>query len=70
MTSDKEKHERFFITRTNPQITTETGELESSEKGKVHKLLIENQIYILRSGELYDLTGKKVHCTNRKEAAQ
>ena len=61
-TSDKEKHARFIITRRIPQ--TETG-IEDVESGKwkaegARKLLIEDKMYIMINGLLYDATGKVV----------
>ena len=59
-TSDKEKHERFIITRKSPQIATGVDSTDSSQKGRAKKLLIEDKMYILLNGMLYDATGKIV----------
>ena len=61
-TTDKSKHARFIITRKSPQITTAVGEVPSDEvrSTKAKKLLLDNKLFILRNGMLYDATGKVV----------
>jgi hypothetical protein len=59
-TEDKEKHERFIITRKSPQIATDVDEVDSGKRREVRKLLIEDKMYILVNGMLYDATGKVV----------
>lgn len=59
-TDDKEKHERFVITRKSPQIATDVDEVDSGKRREVRKLLIEDKMYILVNGMLYDATGKVV----------
>lgn len=69
-TSDKDKHDRFIITRRNPNVATGMESASDSlQGGRVKKLKIGDQIYILRAGVLYDMTGKHVQL-NRKEGAQ
>ncbi len=45
-----------------PQITTdiENAEMMNDEMMKVHKVLINQKMYILRGDQMYDATGKKV----------
>ena len=61
-TSDKSKHARFILTRKSPQITTGVEEptSDSSLKGRARKLLIEDKMFIMVNGVLYDATGKVV----------
>ena len=61
-TDDKAPHSRFILTRRGPQIATGVGEVPSDQvQGtKAKKLLIENKMYILLNGALYDATGKAV----------
>ena len=59
-TDDKEKHDRFVITRKSPQIATDVDEVDSGKRREVRKLLIEDKMYILVNGMLYDATGKVV----------
>lgn len=59
-TDDKEKHDRFVITRKSPQIATDVDEVDSGKRRDVRKLLIEDKMYILLNGMLYDATGKVV----------
>ena len=61
-TQDREKHQRFIITRSNG-LETPTGvepTSDSSLKGRAKKLLINDKMYILLNGKLYDATGKAV----------
>ncbi|MBQ2540060.1 MAG: hypothetical protein II551_00265, partial [Paludibacteraceae bacterium] len=63
MTNDKQKHERFIITRTNGQeIGTGVEDVQSDngQSTKARKLLINDKMYILINGTLYDATGKVV----------
>ena len=61
-TTDKSKHARFIITRKSPQITTAVGNVSDDglRSSKVKKLLLDNKLFILRNGMLYDATGKVV----------
>ena len=61
-TSDKDKHERFVIVRKAQEVATGVGEVPSDDvQGtKAKKLLIEDKMYILLNGALYDATGKVV----------
>jgi DNA-binding beta-propeller fold protein YncE len=60
-TSDKAPHKRFILTRNAPQIATGIEPTsDSSLKGRAKKLLIEDKLYILLNGMLYDATGKLV----------
>ena len=61
-TADKEKHARFIITRSNGQDVS-TGLTSASSQGdgaKAKKLLIDNKMYIMINGMLFDATGKIV----------
>ncbi len=61
-TTDNEKHERFIITRSNGQEVA-TGVESSSgslDRSKAKKLLIEDKMFIIVNGMLYDATGKVV----------
>ena len=55
---DKAEHSRFILTRKAPQITTGTELTSDGESAKARKLLIEDKMYILLNGMLYDATGK------------
>jgi hypothetical protein len=61
-TSDKSKHARFILTRKSPQIATGVGNVSGDEvQGtKAKKLLIEDKMFIMVNGVLYDATGKVV----------
>ena len=59
-TSDKAPHSRFILTRKAPQIATGTELTSDGEGANAKKLLIENKMYILLNGMLYDATGKVV----------
>ena len=61
-TSDKNVHTRFVLTRNAPQIATGVGEVPSDQvQGiKAKKLLIEDKMFIMLDGRLYDATGKVV----------
>ena len=60
--SDKNVHTRFVLTRNAPQIATGVGEVPSDQvQGiKAKKLLIEDKMFIMVNGILYDATGKVV----------
>jgi hypothetical protein len=61
LTNDKEKHARFIITRTEGQeIATGLTPNDQSEEAKAKKLLIEDKMFIMVNGMLYDATGKVV----------
>ena len=62
MTNDNEKHDRFIITRKSPQIATGGGNVQSDDvqSTKARKLILDQKIYILVNGMLYDATGKMV----------
>ena len=61
-TTDNEKHARFIITRTDgSQVATGIEPTSGSpDRGKANKLLIENKMFIMVNGMLYDATGKIV----------
>ncbi|MBR4704261.1 MAG: InlB B-repeat-containing protein [Paludibacteraceae bacterium] len=60
-TSDKSPHSRFILTRKNPQVATGVEPTsDSSLKGRAKKLLIEDKMFIMVNGMLYDATGKVV----------
>ena len=61
-TADKEKHARFIITRSNGQdvSTGLTSTASQGEGAKAKKLLIENKMYIMVDGMLFDATGKEI----------
>ena len=61
-TADKAEHQRFVLTRSDaPQVATGVEPTsDSSLKGRAKKLLIEDKLYILLNGMLYDATGKVV----------
>ncbi len=61
-TADKAEHQRFVLTRSDaPQVATGVEPAsDSSLKGRAKKLLIEDKLYILLNGMLYDATGKVV----------
>ncbi len=62
-TSDKKAHERFILTRTSGyQTPTGIGETDSgrSKVDRARKLLIDQKMFILVNGVLYDATGKVV----------
>ena len=62
-TNDKEKHTRFIITRKNPNVATGVEPTsDSSLKGreKARKVIIDQKIYIMVNGRIYDTTGKLV----------
>ncbi len=61
LTNDKEKHARFIITRTEGQeIATGLTPNDQREEVKAKKLLIEDKMFILVNGMLFDVTGKIV----------
>ena len=60
-TADNAEHQRFVLTRKAPQVATGVEPTsDSSLKGRAKKLLIEDKLYILLNGMLYDATGKVV----------
>ena len=61
-TTDNEKHARFIITRTNGQeVATGVEPVSGSlDRSKAKKLLIEDKMFIIVNGMLYDATGKVV----------
>jgi hypothetical protein len=61
-TIDNEKHARFIITRTDgSQVATGIEPTSGSpDRGKAKKLLIEDKMFIMVNGMLYDATGKVV----------
>jgi len=60
--SDKDTHYRFILTRKNPEVATDIGNIQSDPVPsiKAKKLLIGEKLYILLNGTLYDATGKVV----------
>jgi hypothetical protein len=42
-----------------PQITTGFDEAVVDAKGETHKVVINDQVYIIRNGEIYSVTGQK-----------
>lgn len=60
-TSDKDYHDRFIFTRNAPSVITGIEPTsDSSVEGRAKKLLIEEKLFILLNGVLYDATGKVV----------
>ncbi|MBO7458018.1 MAG: fibronectin type III domain-containing protein [Paludibacteraceae bacterium] len=60
-TDDKAAHGRFILTRNAPQIATGVEPAtDSSQKVRAKKILVEDKLYILLNGILYDATGKVV----------
>ena len=61
-TTDNEKHARFIITRSNGQEVATGVEPTSGslDRSKAKKLLIEDKMFIMVNGMLYDATGKVV----------
>ena len=61
-TTDNEKHARFIITRTDgSQVATGIEPTSGSlDRSKANKLLIEDKMFIMVNGMLYDATGKVV----------
>ena len=52
---------RFIISETPynaPTVTTGFDGINAEQKAKVHKVLINDHIYIIRGGRMYDATGK------------
>ncbi len=52
---------RFIISETPynaPAVTTGFDGINAEQKAKVHKVLINDHIYIIRGGRMYDATGK------------
>ena len=62
LTYDKDTHTRFILTRyRSPQVATgDEAASDASRKGRATKLIIDQKLYILRNGVLYDATGKCV----------
>ena len=59
-TSDKAYHERFILTRNNPQTPTDIGNGEASGGARAKKFILNDKMYIMINGLLYDATGKVV----------
>jgi hypothetical protein len=62
-TPDKNEHNRFILTHRTPSIATEVEPIGNGQ-GKMdncRKVLMEDHIYIIRGGRLYDATGKLVN---------
>lgn len=61
-TADRDKHERFIITGSKPQSPTDLGQEPGDQgaNGRAKKLLLENKLFIMVNGVLYDATGKMV----------
>lgn len=64
VTTDKNFNERFLLTRNYqmPEVATglENAAVDSFLNERVQKVLINDMIYILRDGHIYDATGKKI----------
>ena len=62
VTTDKNFNERFLLTRNYqmPEVATglENTNADPSQNERVQKVLINDMIYILRDGHIYDATGK------------
>lgn len=58
-TTDKNDHSRFILTRHAPQTPTEVTNV-LSDKAPCTKILLDNNLYILRDGRLYNVTGAMV----------
>ena len=52
-------HYGLRIVRKAPQITTGFDEAVVDAKGETHKVVINDQVYIIRNGEIYSVTGQK-----------
>lgn len=48
------------VERKKPQSPTDLDTIERTDDGGVRKILINNHVYILRDGTIYDVTGKRV----------
>ena len=60
-TSDETAHDRFVLVRRQPEIITGVGEVQGDAQGaKAVKLIMEDKMYILLNGQLYDALGKRV----------
>lgn len=59
-TSDKAYHDRFILTRTNGQGIGTGCENIENESTKVKKFIVDDKLFILVNGLLYDATGKVV----------
>jgi len=57
---------RFVISRT-PIYKTPTGISNGTdgEKANVRKTVIDDHVYIIRNGKMYDVTGKRVNVINK-----
>ena len=62
---------RFLITKNPPRIPTDINNIEYSEGGgdKPLKFIYEGEVYVLRGGLIYDMTGRCVSPLERKEGA-
>ena len=59
-TTDKEKHNRFVLTRRAPQIATGVDNAQDDNGAKAVKFIKDDKLYIFMRGVLYDATGKVV----------
>ena len=59
-TSDKSPHSRFMLTRQAPQVPTDIGNGEASGGARAKKFILNDKMYIMINGLLYDATGKVV----------
>ncbi len=50
----------LLLTAEAPAISTGTDAISGEEMPQVEKILLNGQLYILRDGQMYDATGKKV----------
>lgn len=63
---------RFLITKNPPRIPTDINNMGYSEGGgdKPLKFIYEGEVYVLRGGVIYDMTGRRVAPLERKEGEQ
>ena len=63
---------RFLITKNPPKMPTDINNMEYSGGGgdKPLKFIHEGEVYVLRGGVIYDMTGRCVSPFERKEGAQ
>lgn len=50
----------LLMTAEAPSVTTGVDAVSGEEAGQVEKIILNGKLYILRDGEMYDATGKKV----------
>ena len=58
-TEDGDSATRFIIVRKTPAVATGSDNVDA-EAAQVRKLIIDNKVYIIRGGRMYDATGRMV----------